>query len=43
MDQAKKRMSEYLMSKYAAKSDLRFPQNMGSNVIKTYQVTAIAP
>ncbi len=43
LDQAKKRVSDYLMSKYAAKFDPRFPQNVGSNVIKAYQVTAFAP
>ena len=43
LDQAKKRVPAYLMSKYAAKFDPRFPQNVGSNVIKAYQVTAFAP
>ncbi len=43
LDQAKKRVSDYLMSKYAAKFDPRFPQNVGSNVIEAYQVTAFAP
>jgi len=43
LDQAKKRVSDYLMSKYAAKFDPRFPQNVGSNVVKAYQVTAFAP
>jgi hypothetical protein len=43
LDQAKKRVSDYLMSKYAAKFDPRFPQNVGSNMIKAYQVTAFAP
>ena len=43
LDQAKKRVSDYLVSKYAAKFDPRFPQNVGSNVIKAYQVTAFAP
>jgi hypothetical protein len=43
LDQAKKRVPDYLMSKYAAKFDPRFPQNVGSNVIKAYQVTAFAP
>ncbi len=34
LDQAKKRVSDYLMSKYAAKFDPRFRQSLGSNVIK---------
>ena len=43
LDQAKKRVSDYLVSKYAAKFDPKFPQSVGSNVIKAYQVTAFAP
>jgi glyoxylase-like metal-dependent hydrolase (beta-lactamase superfamily II) len=43
LDQAKKRVSDYLISKYAAKFDPKFPQSVGSNVIKAYQVTAFAP
>jgi len=43
LDQAKKRVSDYLVSKYAAKFDPSFPQNVGPNVIKAYQVTAFAP
>jgi hypothetical protein len=43
LDQAKKRVSDHLISKYAAKFDPRFPRNVGSNVIKAYQVTAFAP
>jgi cyclase len=43
LDQAKKRVSDYLASKYAAKFDPKFPQSVGSNVIKAYQVTASAP
>jgi len=43
LDLAKKRVPDYLMSKYAAKFDPRFQQNVGSNVIKAYQVTAFAP
>jgi len=43
LDQAKKRVSDYLVSKYAAKFDPRFPQNVGSNVIKAYQVIAFTP
>jgi len=34
LDQAKKRVADYLMSKYAAKLDPWFPHNVGSNVIK---------
>src|SRR5580765_8333517 len=43
LDQAKKRVSDYLVSKYAAKFDPKFPQSVGSNVIKAYQVIAFAP
>ena len=43
LDQAKKRVSDYLIEKYAAKFDPRFPQSVGSNVIKAYQVIAFAP
>ncbi|GAC1668097.1 MAG: MBL fold metallo-hydrolase [Candidatus Acidiferrum sp.] len=43
LDQAKKRVSDYLISKYAAKFDPNFPQSVGSNVVKAYQVTAQAP
>jgi cyclase len=43
LDQAKKRVSDYLISKYVAKFDPKFPQSVGSNVIKAYQVTAFAP
>jgi cyclase len=43
LDQAKKRVSDYLIAKYAAKFDPRFPQSVGSNVIKAYQVIAFAP
>ena len=43
LDQAKKRVSDYLMSKYAAQFDPRFPQNVGSNEINAYLVTAFAP
>lgn len=43
IDQAKKRVSDYLISKYAARFDSKFPQSVGSNVIKAYQVTAFAP
>src|SRR4249920_502994 len=34
LDQAKKRVSDCLVSKYAAKFDPKFPQSVGSNVIK---------
>ncbi len=40
LDEAKKRVSEYLISKYAAKFDPKFRQSVGSNVIKAYQVIA---
>jgi len=43
LDQAKKRVSDYLVSKYAVQFDPRFPQNVGSNVIKAYQVIAFTP
>ena len=43
LDLAKKRVSDYRMSKYAAKFDPRFPQNVDSKAIKAYQVTACAP
>ena len=43
LDQAKKRVSDYLVSKYAAKFDPKFPQSVGSNVTKAYQVIAFAP
>ena len=43
LDQAKKRVSDYLIAKYAAKFDPRFPQSVGSNVITAYQVIAFAP
>jgi cyclase len=43
LEQAKKRVSDYLIAKYAAKFDPRFPQSVGSNVIKAYQVIAFAP
>jgi cyclase len=43
LDQAKTRVSDYLISKYAAKFDPKFPQSVGSNVIKAYQLTAFAP
>jgi glyoxylase-like metal-dependent hydrolase (beta-lactamase superfamily II) len=43
LDQAKKRVSDYLIEKYAAKFDPKFPQSVGSNVIKAYQVIAFAP
>jgi len=36
-------VSDYLMSKYAAKFDPKIPQNVGSNVIKAYQVAASLP
>ena len=42
LDQAKKRVSDYLIEKYAAKFDPKFPQSVGSNVIKAYQVIAFA-
>src|SRR6476661_5432422 len=37
-DQAKTRVSDYLISKYAARFDPKFPRSVGSNVIKAYQV-----
>ena len=43
LDQAKTRVSDYLVSKYAAKFDPKFPQSVGSNVIKAYQVIAFTP
>lgn len=43
LDQAKKRVSDYLISKYAARFDPKFPRSVGSNVIKAYQVIASAP
>jgi cyclase len=43
LEQAKKRVSDYLISKYATKFDPKFPQSVGSNVIKAYQVIAFAP
>jgi cyclase len=43
LDQAKTRVSDYLISKYAAKFDPKFPQSVGSDVIKAYQLTAFAP
>jgi hypothetical protein len=43
LDQAKKQVSDYLVSKYAANFDPKFPQRVGSNVIKAYQVIAFAP
>jgi cyclase len=43
LDQAKKQVSDYLVSKYAANFDPKFPQSVGSNVIKAYQVIAFAP
>ena len=42
-EQAKKRVSDYLISKYATRFDPKFPQSVGSNVIKAYQVIAFAP
>jgi cyclase len=43
LDQAKRRVSDYLVSKYAAKFDPKFPQSVDSNVIKAYQVVAFTP
>jgi glyoxylase-like metal-dependent hydrolase (beta-lactamase superfamily II) len=43
LDQAKKRVSDYLISKYATKFDPKFPQSVDSNVNKAYQVIAFAP
>ena len=43
LEQAKKRVSDYLISKYATKFDPKFSQSVGSNVIKAYQVIAFAP
>jgi hypothetical protein len=43
LEQAKKRVSDYLISKYATKFDPKFPQSVGSNVIKAYQVIVFAP
>ncbi len=43
LEQAKKRVSEYLTAKYAAKFDPKFPQSVGPNVVKAYQVIAFAP
>ncbi len=43
LDQAKKRVSDYLISKYADRFDPNFPKSVGSNVVKAYQVTAFAP
>jgi metallo-beta-lactamase superfamily protein len=43
LDQAKKQVSDYLVSKYAANFDPKFPQSVGSNVIKAYQVIAFTP
>jgi cyclase len=43
LDQAKKRVSDYLISKYAARFDPKFPRSVGSNVTKAYQVIAFAP
>ena len=43
LDQAKNRVSDYLVSKYATKFDSKFPQSVGSNVVKAYQVIAFAP
>ena len=43
LDQAKNRVSDYLISKYATKFDPKFSQSVGSNVIKACQVIAFAP
>ena len=43
LDQAKKRVSDFLIAKYAAKFDPKFPHSVGSNVTKAYQVIAFAP
>jgi cyclase len=40
LDEAKKRVSEFLVTKYADKFDPRFAQNVGSNIAKAYQVIA---
>jgi hypothetical protein len=42
-DQAKKAHVRHLMSKYATKFDPKFSQNVGSNEINAYLVTAFAP
>jgi glyoxylase-like metal-dependent hydrolase (beta-lactamase superfamily II) len=42
LEEAKKRVSELLISKYADKFDPNFPRSVGSNVAKAYQVIAIA-
>jgi glyoxylase-like metal-dependent hydrolase (beta-lactamase superfamily II) len=41
-EEVKKRVSEFLISKYADKFDPNFPRSVGSNVAKAYQVIAIA-
>jgi glyoxylase-like metal-dependent hydrolase (beta-lactamase superfamily II) len=43
LDQAKNRVCDYLISKYATKFDPKFSQSVGSNVIKACQVIAFAP
>jgi glyoxylase-like metal-dependent hydrolase (beta-lactamase superfamily II) len=43
LDQAKKRVSDSLIAKYAAKFDPKFTLSVGSNVTKAYQVIAFAP
>ena len=39
-EQAEKRVSQLLIARYADKFDLDFPQSVGSNVAKAYQVIA---
>ena len=42
LEEAKKRVSEFLISKYADRFDPNFPRSVGSNVAKAYQVIAFA-
>ena len=42
LEEMKKRVSEFLISKYADKFDPNFARSIGSNVAKAYQVIAIA-
>ena len=43
LEQAQKQVSQLLTAKYADKFDPKFPQSVGSNVAKAYQVIAFMP
>jgi len=41
LDDAQKKVSQWLIAKYAEKFDPAFPQSVGANVAKAYSVVAM--